>query len=95
VLIVVAIAKLKGNTKEFEALYNKYLEEVRMEPGCKGTTFGPTKSQDEYVFISRFRDQDALEAHRASSHAKEHGPAILAFFESTTVHVAFNELSPW
>ncbi len=72
---VVATIKVKpGMEKEFEAVAKELVAKVNAnEPGCKLYALHRTDAPSTYVFMERYIDQAATEAHRASEHFKTLG----------------------
>ncbi|WP_170234990.1 putative quinol monooxygenase [Croceicoccus sediminis] len=91
-LTVIFIAKvLTGQESAFETTLSQLAEDIANEPGCAGVTWGPTETPGEYALIERYKDMDALEAHRASRHMKELGPPIFAMLDGAPVITRFVE----
>jgi quinol monooxygenase YgiN len=72
---VVATLKVKpGMEKEFEAVAKELVAKVNAnEPGCKLYALHHGETPHTYVFMERYADQAAVEAHRASDHFKTLG----------------------
>ncbi len=72
---VVATLKVKpGMEKEFEAVAKELVAKVNAnEPGCKLYALHHGEGPHTYVFMERYADQAAVEAHRASDHFKTLG----------------------
>ena len=72
---VVATLKVKpGMEKEFEAVAKELVAKVNAnEPGCKLYALHHGEAPNTYVFMERYADQAAVEAHRASDHFKTLG----------------------
>ena len=72
---VVATLKVKpGMEKEFEAVAKELVAKVNAnEPGCKLYALHHGEAPNTYVFMERYADQAAVEAHRASEHFKTLG----------------------
>jgi quinol monooxygenase YgiN len=71
----VATIKVKaGMEKEFEAVAKELVAKVNAgEPGCTLYALHHAETAGTYVFMERYRDQAAVEAHRASDHFKTLG----------------------
>ena len=71
------VAKLKikeGMQSQFEEVAKKLVAAVRAnEPGCKLYALHRSEDPLVYVFMERYDDQAAVEAHRASDHFKTYG----------------------
>ncbi len=72
---VVATIKVKpGMEKEFEAVAKELVAKVNAnEPGCKLYALHRAEAPSTYVFMERYVDQAATEAHRAAEHFKTLG----------------------
>lgn len=72
---VVATIKVKaGMEKDFEAVAKELVAKVGAnEPGCALYALHHTDTPGTYVFMERYRDQAAADAHRASDHFKTLG----------------------
>ncbi|HYM02572.1 MAG TPA: putative quinol monooxygenase [Stellaceae bacterium] len=77
-LAIVATVKVKpGMEKEFEAEAKTLVAKVNAnEPGCKLYTLCRSETPQTYVFMERYVDQAAVDAHRATPHYKEVGGKI-------------------
>ena len=69
---VVATLKVKpGMEKDFEAVPKELVAKVNAgEPGCKLYELHRAETPGTYVFMERYVDQAAVEAHRAPEHFK-------------------------
>jgi quinol monooxygenase YgiN len=67
---VVAVVKAReGQEAQFEAVARRLVAAVRAsEPGCLQYTLNRGEDASTFVFIERYRDEDAVKAHRASDH---------------------------
>ena len=72
---VVATIKVKpGMEKEFEAVAKELVAKVNAnEPGCKLYALHHGEQPNTYVFMERYADQAAVDAHRATDHFKALG----------------------
>jgi len=72
---VVATIKVKaGMEKEFETVAKELVAKVNAnEPGCKLYQLHTAEEPLTYVFMERYVDQAAVEAHRASDYFKTLG----------------------
>jgi quinol monooxygenase YgiN len=72
---VVATIKVKpGMEKEFEAVAKELVAKVNAgEPGCKLYALHKNEVAGTYVFMERYLDQAAVEAHRATDYFKALG----------------------
>jgi quinol monooxygenase YgiN len=80
---VVATIKVKpGMEKEFEAVAKELVARVNAsEPGCKLYALHTGDVPHTYVFMERYVDQAAVEAHRASDHFKTLGRKMGEFMD--------------
>jgi quinol monooxygenase YgiN len=72
---VVATLKVKpGMEKQFEAVAKELVAKVNAnEPGCKLYALHHAETPGTYIFMERYVDQAAVEAHRASDSFKTLG----------------------
>ena len=72
---VVATIKVKpGMEKEFEAVAKELVAKVNAgEPGCVLYALHRAEAPSTYVFMERYKDQAAVDAHRAAEHFKTLG----------------------
>jgi quinol monooxygenase YgiN len=72
---VVATVRVKpGMEKDFEAVARELVARVNAaEPGCKLYALHRSETPATYVFMERYVDQAAVEAHRASEHFRTLG----------------------
>ncbi len=72
---VVATLKVKpGMEREFEAVAKELVAKVNAsEPGCKLYALHHTETPGTYVFMERYADQAAVEAHRGTDYFKALG----------------------
>ena len=72
VLAVTWIAKT-GHEQEVAALFSRLTEESRKEPGCVMYQVHRHRTEPRRFFIyEQYKDNAALEAHRASAHFLQH-----------------------
>lgn len=70
-MVVLAVTWVAKNGKEAEvaALFSKLTEESRKEPGCAMYLVHRHRTEPRRFFIyEQYKDDAALEAHRAASH---------------------------
>ncbi len=73
VLAVTWIAKM-GREAEVAAIFQKLSAESRKEPGCLMYQVHKHKTEPRRFFIyEQYKDDAALEAHRATPHFLQHG----------------------
>ncbi len=72
---IVATLKIKpGMKKAFEAVAKELVAKVNAnEPGCRLYALHHGEQPNTYVFMERYADQAAAEAHRATDHYKALG----------------------
>jgi quinol monooxygenase YgiN len=82
-LAVVATITVKpGMEREFEAVARRLVAEVRAhEPGCTLYALHHGEAPGTYVFLERYVDQAAVEAHRAAPYFKELGRKMGEYME--------------
>ncbi len=82
-LAVVATIKVKpGMERDFEAVAMQLVQKVNAaEPGCKLYTLCKGEAPLTYVFLERYTDEAATQAHRASDHFKDLGRKMGAFMD--------------
>lgn len=80
---VVATIKVKpGMEKDFEAVAKELVAKVNAnEPGCKLYALHRDETANTYVFMERYVDQAAVEAHRASDYFKTLGRKMGEFMD--------------
>ncbi len=72
---IVATLKVKpGMESEFEAVARQLVEKVRAhEPGCTLYVLYRAETEGTYVFMERYVDEVAFEAHRKTEHMRTLG----------------------
>ena len=80
---VVATIKVKpGMEKEFETVAKELVARVNAnEPGCKLYALHHGEAPHTYVFMERYADQAAVDAHRATDHFKTLGRKMGEYME--------------
>jgi quinol monooxygenase YgiN len=80
---VVATVKVKpGMEAQFEAVAKELVAKVNAnEPGCKLYVLHRAEAPGTYVFMERYVDQAAVEAHRATEHFKTLGRKMGEFMD--------------
>ena len=91
---VVATIKVKpGMEKEFEAVAKELVARVNAnEPGCKLYALHRDEAQGTYVFMERYVDQAAVEAHRASDYFKTLGRKMGEYMDGRAEVVRLKEV---
>ncbi|HSU89297.1 MAG TPA: putative quinol monooxygenase [Terriglobia bacterium] len=72
-ILVVRVTIKAGHEDEVLVPFRKLQEETRREPGC--IMYLVQRSRDDsrrYLIYEQYKDQAALDAHRASPHFKEY-----------------------
>ncbi|GAA4408122.1 putative quinol monooxygenase [Quisquiliibacterium transsilvanicum] len=92
---VVAKIKVKdGQQAAFEAVASKLAKAVQAnEPGCLLYTLNKTDDPVTYVFMERYKDEDAVKAHRGSDHFRSLGKEMGAFMDGPPEILRLNELA--
>lgn len=81
-MIQSTIATLKirpGTAAEFEAVASQLVAASNTEAGCLSYSLNKAEEADTYVFMERYRDEAAVEAHRKSEHFRKLGREMGAF----------------
>lgn len=80
---IVATIKVKaGMEKEFEAVAKELVGKVNAnEPGCMLYAIHHAESPHTYVFMERYADQAAVDAHRGTEHFKVLGRKMGEYME--------------
>jgi quinol monooxygenase YgiN len=91
---VVATLKVKpGMDKQFEAVAKELVAKVNAsEPGCKLYALHHGEAPNTYVFMERYVDQAAVEAHRATEHFKSLGRKMGEFIDGRPEVVRLREV---
>ena len=80
--IVAKLTVKPGMEKQFEAVAQELVAKVRAsEPGCVLYALHRSETPNVYVFMERYVDQAAIEAHRATDHFKTLGRKMGEFME--------------
>ncbi|MGN0136874.1 antibiotic biosynthesis monooxygenase [Anaerotignum sp.] len=78
--MIVLIAKntlKEGNQEEFIRIAGILAEETRKEPGCLSYDLAKDETEDTvFYFIEKYKDEAALEAHRASAYFQTYVPML-------------------
>jgi quinol monooxygenase YgiN len=91
---VVATIKVKpGMEKEFEAVAKELVAKVNAnEPGCKLYALHRDEAANTYVFMERYVDQAAVEAHRAADYFKTLGRKMGEFMDGRAEVIRLREV---
>ena len=80
--IVATIKTKPGQEAAFEEVAKALVAAVNAnEPGCLLYTLSKAEEPDTYVFMERYKDEAAVEAHRATSHFKDLGRKMGEFMD--------------
>ena len=84
---IVATLRIKpGMEKDFEAVAKELVAKVHAnEPGCKLYALHHGEQPNTYVFMERYADQAAADAHRATDYFKALGKKMGEFMEGREV----------
>jgi quinol monooxygenase YgiN len=84
---IVATLRIKpGMEKDFEAVAKELVAKVHAnEPGCKLYALHHGEAPNTYVFMERYADQAAVDAHRATDYFKALGKKMGEFMEGREV----------
>jgi quinol monooxygenase YgiN len=75
-------ARPAGKEKEFEAVAKELVAKVNAgEPGCKLYALHHGETPGTYIFMERYVDQAAVEAHRATEYFKALGRKMGEFMD--------------
>src|SRR5215471_10987173 len=90
----VATIKIKeGNGAEFEKVATELVRKVNEnEKGCLLYQLYHGETPDTYVFMERYADQAAVEAHRAADYFKTLGRAMGEFMDGKPVVQRFKQV---
>ena len=91
---VVATIKVKpGMEKEFETVAKELVAKVNAnEPGCKLYALHHGEASNTYVFMERYVDQAAVEAHRAADYFKTLGRKMGEFMDGRAEVIRLREV---
>ena len=83
--MISVIAKINvkdGRQEDFESAASELADAVsKNEEGCLFYALHRSDDPKMYVFVERYTDMDAVEAHRNSAHFKELAPKMGAFID--------------
>ena len=90
-ITILARFKVKpGADADFEAATRDVFTAVRKEPGC--VALHALRDADGFVFVERYRDADALAAHRANEAMKTLGPRLMAAVDGRPAIETYEEV---
>lgn len=92
---IVATLKVKaGDEAAFEAIARKLVAAVNAnESGCMLYTLNKSEDPQTYVFIERYRDEDAVKAHRAADHYRTYGKEMGPHLNGAPVVLRMQEVA--
>jgi quinol monooxygenase YgiN len=92
---IVATLKVKaGEEAAFEAIARQLVAAVNSsEPGCMLYTLNKGEDPRTYVFMERYRDEDAVKAHRATAHYRTLGKAMGAHLDGAPLIQRMQEVA--
>lgn len=93
VSIVARIKVKEGEGASFEKVARQLQDAVAAnEPGCEFYRLHKTDDPTVYVFIERYKDQAAIEAHRKSDHFRSLGKEMGQFMAEPPKVEIFHEV---
>jgi quinol monooxygenase YgiN len=92
---IVATIKVKaGQEAAFEAIARKLVAAVNTsEPGCMLYTLNKGDDPQTYAFMERYRDEEAVKAHRASEHYRTYGKEMGPHLDGAPAVLRMREVS--
>jgi len=92
---IVATLKVKaGQEVAFEAIARKLVTAVNAnEAGCMLYTLNKSEDPQTYVFMERYRDEDAVKAHRATEHYRAYGKEMGPHLDGAPVVLRMQEVA--
>ncbi|MEJ2175736.1 MAG: putative quinol monooxygenase [bacterium] len=92
---IVATLKIKPGAEDaFEAIARKLVAAVNAnEGGCMLYTLNKGDDPLTYVFMERYRDEAAVEAHRATGHYRTYGKEMGAHLDGAPVILRMQEVA--
>jgi quinol monooxygenase YgiN len=92
---IVATLKVKaGEEAAFEAIARKLVAAVNTsEPGCMLYTLNKGDDPQTYAFMERYRDEEAVKAHRASEHYRTYGKEMGPHLDGAPVVLRMQEVA--
>jgi quinol monooxygenase YgiN len=80
--VVAKLTVKPGMEKDFEAVAKELVAKVRAsEPGCLLYALHRSETPNVYVFMERYVDQAAVEAHRGTDHFRSLGRKMGEYME--------------
>ena len=92
---IVATIKVKaGQEAQFEEVARKLVAAVNAnEPGCLLYTLNRGDDPQTYVFMERYKDEDAVKAHRGTEHFRTLGKEMGAHMDGAPIVLRMKELA--
>jgi quinol monooxygenase YgiN len=92
---IVATLKVKaGQQAAFEAIARKLVAAVNAnEAGCMLYTLNKSEDPQTYVFMERYRDEAAVQAHRATEHYRNYGKEMGAHLDGAPAILRMKEVA--
>ena len=92
---IVATIKVKaGHEADFEAIASKLVAAVNAnEPGCILYTLNKGDDPLAYVFMERYKDEDAVKAHRGTDHYRTLGKEMGAHMDGAPEILRMKEVA--
>ncbi len=82
-----------GTGPQFESVAKELIAAVRAnEPGCKLYVLHRAEAADTYVFLERYVDQAAIDAHRQTDHMKTIGKRMGEFMAARPTLMMLTEV---
>ena len=92
---IVATIKVKaGHEADFEAIARKLVAAVNAnEPGCILYTLNRGDDSATFVFMERYKDEDAVKAHRGTEHYRTLGKEMGAHMDGAPEILRMKEVA--
>ncbi len=92
---IVATIKVKaGHEADFEAIARNLVAAVNAnEPGCILYTLNRGEDPVTFVFMERYKDEDAVKAHRATEHYRSFGKEMGAHMDGAPEILRMQEVA--
>lgn len=93
VIVFASFRPLGGKADEFRRLLAWMVENTRREPGCERyDLYRRGEPAETFHLFERYRDDDALQAHRASDHYVEYRRQVVDLIEGPVDVVVLQEV---
>ena len=91
--VVAKLTVKPGMEQEFEAVAKQLVAKVRAnEPGCKLYALHRSETPNVYVFMERYENQAAVDAHRATDYFKSLGRKMGEYMDARAEVTRLTEL---